>query len=117
MPILNKSKDLWSPCSPRDVAGDMNIHQMSSQIMKSQCLKSLEFSNKRSGKFKSLSGFPEIINSGLHFKVYQVLSALYQTEGNVLPDGADRTNKSCNKSNEEIFTEHICISSIEMLGV
>ena len=29
MPILNKSKDLWSPCSPRDVAGDMNIHQMS----------------------------------------------------------------------------------------
>ena len=67
--------------------------------MKSPCLKSLEFSNKRSGKFKSLSGFPEIINSGLHFKAYQVPSALYQTEGNVLPDGADRTNKSCNKSN------------------
>lgn len=53
--------------------------------MKSQCLKSSEFYNNRSVKFKSISGFSEI-NSGLHFKVYQVLSALYQTEGNVLPD-------------------------------
>lgn len=54
--------------------------------MKSRCLESLEFSNKRSGKFKSISGFSEIINSGLHFKVYQVQSALYQTEENALPD-------------------------------
>lgn len=61
MPILNKSKDLWSPRSPRDVAGDMNIHQMSSKIMKSQCLKSPEFSNKRSGKFKSLSGSQRLL--------------------------------------------------------
>lgn len=43
-----------------------------------------------------------------------MLSALYQTEGKRWE--ADRINKSCNKSNLEIYIEYLCDSNVELLG-